>query len=625
MPLDGVTAKCLAGELTALLADARVDKIHQPDRYDIFLHLRNNNGSHRLIISANPASPRLHITSETRENPASPPMFCMLLRKYLGGARLLDVTTPDYERIFTLRFSTISELGDRLEKRLIVELMGRHSNIILINEEDRIHDSIVHIDDSISRVREVMPARPYCLPPGQDKLTPAMVLERISHSEPWIAATARLERLDKAILASVQGFSPQLCQELVFRTGCDERLKPQLLSPEQSKRLNDVAAQLLRQIIEERFTPTTFYNHQTAAIPLDFHALPLLSFAFSRPEQSVSAAMDRYYLERVRQNTFRQKKQSLAKKVGSLLEHARRKLEIHEKDCAEGAKNEQYRLYGELILANLHLLGENASVLQAIDYSDPEQSTVEIPVNPHHSGPQNAKNYFRLYNKAKSRLESGRRLAAEDKADIAYLETLHQALATAEDLEDLQAVAEEISASGLLIRERGDRQDGANAPERDLSGGQKPGKKKKYTAKIRKKVKRQEEKPLPPRRYTSSDGFTILVGRNNYQNDRLTLKTAQKEDIWLHTQKIAGTHVIIRSNKQEVPERTLLEAAQIAAWFSRATAASGDQETFAGHKVAVDYCPVSHVRKPKGARPGMVIYDRYQTLLVTPQAPPDRA
>lgn len=625
MPLDGVTAKCLAGELSATLSEARVDKIHQPDRHDIFLHLRKNNETFRLLLSANPSAPRLHITLENRDNPAQPPMFCMLLRKYLGGARLLEITTPDYERIFTLRFLTINEVGDRLEKRLIVEIMGRHSNIILVNEENRIHDAILHIDESISRVREVMPARPYSLPPAQNKLTPQQVLDRITEGQSWIAPVAGLKHLDKAVLASIQGFSPQLSRDLVFRTGFDERLQPQQLSPEQMQRLNIVTRLLLEQIISARFAPTTFYERKDAAIPLDFHALPLLDYAYSRQEESVSAAMDRYYLERVRQNIFKQKKQSLQKKVTTLLDHARRKLEIHEKDCAEGEKQEIYRHYGEMILANLHLLQENKETLSAVDYSDPEQKTIDIPLQTNLTGPQNAQRYFRLYNKAKSRLESGRQLAAEDKADIAYLETLRQALATAEDLDDLQAIKEELAGSGFFNRGKKNRNLDHQVQGPDISGGQKPGKKKKRPAgKRRKKEKKQAEKPLPPRSYTSSDGLTILVGRNNYQNDQLTLKTAQKEDIWLHTQKIAGTHVIIRSNKQQVPEQTLLEAAQIAAWFSRATSALGGQEVSTGHKVPVDYCPVSHVRKPKGARPGMVIYDHYQTLLVTPQAPPDR-
>lgn len=625
MPLDGITAKCLAAELNSSLRDARVDKIHQPDRHDIVLLLRLESSNVRLLLSANPSSPRLHLTRATRRNPSQPPMFCMLLRKHLSGARLLEISTPDYERIFNLRFMTINEMGDRLEKRLVVEIMGRHSNIILLNHEDRILDAILHIDESISRVREIMPARPYQLPPSQNKQTPRQILDAIAAGEDWLGDTVLNRGLEKALLERLQGFSPQLCHEVADRAFLDGRLPVNRLEASARARLNRVMLDLCQKITSGAFAPATFYDHADARIPIDFHALTLTSFAVSRPESSVSDAMDRFYLERDRQNTFKQKRQHLDKLINQQIAHARRKLDIHEKDQQEGRLSETYKRHGELILANLHQIRDDQETLTVTDYYDPEMPQIEIPLEPGRSAAQMAQIYFRRYAKARTRLETGQRLAAEDRDELAWLDSLSRALANAADMDDLRAIAREVSQSGIGRRGKDtDRRDASESTGPDLSGGQKPGRRRNKNKPVGrssgKKRRSTDEAPLPPRRFTSSDGLTILVGRNNYQNDQLTLKTAQKDDLWLHVQHLPGTHVIIRSEKTEVPESTLLEAAGLAAWYSR-SGHDGQPAVGSSHKVAVDYCPASHVRKPSGARPGMVIYDRYQTLLVEPLNP----
>ncbi len=629
MPLDGITAKCLALELNKQLFEARVDKIQQPERHDILLLLRQENRNVRLLLSANPSSPRLHMSDEIRENPSQPPMFCMLLRKHLSGARLLEVSTPDYERIFNLRFLTQNELGDRMEKRLVVEIMGRHSNIILLNQDNVILDAILHIDESISRVREVMPARPYVLPPAQHKLTPRQVLDKIDQGDEWLGPTVQFKALEKALLERLQGFSPQLCHEAAVRAGIDGRLRIEQLEDADRGRLNRVVMDLMQKIVSENFSPSTYYDHPDAVIPIDFHALSLQSFAFGKSEPSVSIAMDRYYLERNRQNTIKQKRQHLDRLLTQALDHAVKKLRIHEKDIEQGKKSERYRYYGDLILANMHAVEEGADKLLAVDYYDPDQPQIEIPLQPGQSGAQNAQLYFKRYNKAKTRLETGTKLARQDREEIAYLESLKSALVNAADLDDLAALHQEMNQSGLSKKNMRRLKEEANeGPQRDLSGGQKPGKagKKKNKAyqqpgKQKKRKKREDSKPLPPRKYKSSDGLTILVGRNNLQNDQLTLKTAQKDDIWLHVQKMPGTHVIIRTEKQDVPDQTLLEAAETAAWFSRAGHDGQPAVIASGSKIPVDYCPVSHVKKPSGAKPGMVIYEHYQTLFVTPKDP----
>lgn len=623
MPLDGITAKALAAELSRSLSQARVDKIFQPERCDIVLSLRGKDESFRLLLSANPSSPRLHLITENRKNPPQPPMFCMLLRKHLIGARLLELHTPQYERIFILRFQTINELGDKLEKRLIVELMGRHSNIILVNEQDRIHDSILHVDDSISRVREVMPARPYAFPPAQGKLLPRDILAHIDRGEDFWGPSAVRLPLEKALLSRLQGFSPQLCHELAFRAALDGRCKVDALSEAEQGRLRRVLLDLMQKITAEAFRPTTFYERPEATIPLDFHALDLQSFAYRRSENSICAAMERYYLQRMIENTFRQKKNHLQRLIQQQVKHVQKKLQIHEKDQAEGKKRDRYRRHGELILAHVHKIREGDKHLIATDFYDEDQKDVKIPLDPSRSGPQNAQRYFKRYDKAKTRAETGARLAREDRKELQYLETLRRALENAAELDDLAALSQEMRQAGLsrknIIRQEKELQENAGP---DLSGGQKPGKrgKGKRAPGPKKKARAKNEKPLPPRKYLSSDGLPIWVGRNNLQNDQLTLKTAQKDDLWLHVQKMPGTHVIVRCGKQEVPEQTLLEAAQTAAWFSRASG-DGQPEAGSGHKVPVDYCPVRHVKKPAGSKPGMVIYEGYQTVQVTPQDP----
>jgi len=598
MPLDGITAKCLAGELSSSLAGARVDRIYQPDRFDIFLHLRAGGSNQNLLLSANPTSPRLQVTRETRDNPSEPPMFCMLLRKHLLGARLIDVVTPDYERIFQIRFQAANELGDQLEKRLVVEIMGRHSNIILLNQENRILDAVLHVDQSISRVREIMPARTYVLPPDQKKMTPREVLDRLDQDVPWLNPASGLLGLDKALLQTLQGFSPQLCQEIIYQSGLDARIRFSQLDPTQILRLNQALRIVLTLILENRFVPSVFYDSPQADLPLDFHALPLQSLAIRKSAGSMSQAMDLYYLERSRQNNLKQKKQSMGKAISAQLEHVRKKLNIHESDRAEGKNRDKYRVFGELILSGIHQIAPGQSEWTTNDYHLAGEPSITIPLQPNLTASQNAQRYFRLYAKARAKSSTGTRLAAEDREEISYLEALQNALAVAIEPEDLQAIRQELAESSWQHRQ-------AAKPEPAAA-----------SRSARRTAGKGNAKPqaLPPRRYISSDGLVILVGRNNLQNDLLTLKTAQKDDLWLHVQKMPGTHVIIRANRQPVPGQTLHEAAETAAWFSRATLAGES-------KVAVDYCPVSHVRKPPGARPGMVIYDRYQTILVVPKDP----
>ena len=636
MPLDGISAKCLALELNTRLKDARVDKIYQPDRHDILMVLRTQQENLRLILSANPSAPRIHLTTETRENPNEPPMFCMLLRKHLLGARIIQVETPGYERIVILTFQTTNELGDTLYKKLIIEAMGRHSNIIFTNQDDRIHDAIFHVDDAISRLREIMPARTYILPANQAKPGPAEVLAKLEQNQSPLLPEVQERPLEKALLESIQGFSPQLCRDICEAAGLDSRSRFSQLSPTEQQSFQSTLHNRLQQIVAGDFAPTTYYLQSEDKIPVDFHALRLNSLANPRPEASLSAAMDRFYLERNRQNKLVQQKQALLKRLENEIENTSRRLVLHEQELAEGEKREQYREYGELLVAQQFRISEGTEAVEVDNYFDPDLKPIQIPLQPQLNPAQNVQRYFKLYQKARGKYEMNSKLVITDRQDLDWLQSLLSATQSCVDDQDVRAIREELAVTGLSNAERrmkaqAQSQNGqelsaasSNSNARDLLPG-KPGARSKRQAKYNQQTKGKASQdkakakaaaknppPLPPRQFLSSDGLLIQAGRNNLQNDRLTLRTAQKDDLWFHAQKIPGTHVIIRCGKQTVPAKTIEEAAQIAAWFSQGQT---------GSKVAVDYCPVSHVKKIAGGKPGLVQYDQYQTVLVEPKDP----
>ncbi len=645
MPLDGISTRCLTAELNLALTDARVDRIHQPDRHDILFVLRRRHENLRLIVSANPSSPRLHLTTESRENPAMPPMFCMLLRKHLLGARILSVTTPGSERIVEIRFLTQNELGDKVEKSLVAELMGRHSNIIFLNQDRRIHDAIVHVDAAVSRVREVMPARPYVAPPDQGKRTiedAAPMLDALDlDNRPDSPETApllaffpdalQLKGIEKALLELMAGFSPALCHEIAFQAGLDGRQSLNRLRADQLRLLLLALRQVVRSTLNGAFRPTAFFRAVDETVPVDFHAFALSDFAVRRLMPSLSDAMDLYYLERSRQNALNQRKAALSRLISRQLDQARRRLIIHQTDLEESRKKDDYKRNGDLILAYLHTIREGQTTLSLSGEETGDGEPLSVELDPSLSPSQNAQYAYKLYAKARNRAVMSERFVQEDQSEIEWLESLESALAAAEEPADLSAIREELAADGPSARMTGSNESSVtddnglacgsgtrSGPQKGFEPGRPSGRKKsraKTTTGKRTAKGAKAPAPLPPRRYVSSDGFSILVGRNNLQNDQLTLKQAHKEDTWLHVQRMPGTHVIIQNGKKPVPQRTLLEAAETAAYFSRASVAGE------GAKVAVDYCPAGHVKKPSGARPGKVIYDRYQTLIVQPRDP----
>ena len=563
MPLDALCLTAVAGELRRSLLGGKIDKIYQPAREELLLCIRGRGENVRLLLSANPGHPRAHLTTRNRENPDTPPMFCMLLRKHLLGGRILELKQPPMERLLDFRLETIDELGDRVERRLVLEALGRNSNLILLDGEGRIIDCLRRVDGDMSRQRQVLPGLFYRLPPAPDKLDP-MALDGEGLRRALDNPTGR--EADKLLLDTFNGLSPLIARELAFRAGGDgEPLARELEKLLDAVRREDFAPYLL--VREGKGTDVTF--------------LPILQYGpqtESRRQESFSQLLDGFYEEREQMERVRQRGQDLVKSVTSARDRTARKLANQEKELEATETRERQRELGDLLTSNLHAMQKGMSTFRAVDYYDPEGKQTDIPLDPLLNPQQNAAKYYRAYNKAKTarqmlalQMEKGRR-------ELEYLNSVLENISLAEGERDLQEIRQELAETGYLRR---------------------PGKAKDRGRKVSGK----------PMEFRSSAGLRISVGKNNSQNDRLTTKQAYKSDLWLHTQKIHGSHVILWLEGGGADARSLTEAAQLAAYFSQARD---------GKKVPVDYTPVKYVKKPAGARPGMVVYSTYQTAVVDP-------
>jgi len=650
MPLDGITTYFLARELKERLVGARIDKIYQPDRYDIFLHVRQDSRNLKLLLTANPSGPRIHLTESSRENPALPPSFCMLLRKHLAGSRISDISSPSYERIIEISIQTVDELGDRKDKKLIIEMMGRYSNIILVNSENRIFDSLLHVDSQMSRVREVMPARPYEYPPLQGKIVPADALVMLSQGELPVLPEASNRPLEKALQESLMGFSPLLSREICYLSGVDARKGIRQLLPDEKERVVSAAASLLERIAAGETRPAS-YSIEKDAPPKEFHALLLKDAGYARHYDSISEAMDAVFCQKDLSVDFEQKKRSLLSYCQTSLQHAVHKQAIHQSDIHDCRDMGLYQKYGQLLLANSYRIPAGSASFSAIDYESEDGASIEIPMDTTRTVSQNAQAYFKRYSKCKSKLESASAFLEEDNRAVDYLSSLVQAIESASENDDIAALREEMQISGLTDRDfrRKDmdrkayengtlinpgKSKSGNSGSRALRAAGKAAAMR--SGKGAAKAKKDAEIASSEtnfRKFTSSDGSVILCGRNNIQNDMLTMKTASPDDLWFHVQKMPGTHVVLRSGKTTPSEEAILEAAATAAFYSRTGVrneknrasdprqASSRGTDLSELKIAVDYCPVKNVRKPAKAKPGMVIYDHYNTLLVSPRDP----
>lgn len=574
MALDTLIVKALADELSKKLTDGRIDKIHQPERDEIVVHIRTYTENFKLVISASPAHPRIHFASTQKENPMTPPMFCMLLRKHLSSGKIIKVSQIDFERIIRFDIESYNELGDLTVKYLTVELMGRNSNIILTDSDLKIIDSARHVDFTQSSVRQILPGCVYLPPPSQDK-TPVLSEKLREVSPDWSKSG---ETPDKVITEVVSGLSPLSAREIVHKAigscsfVCGE--------------LNDLQKKRVEEVLKSGFLfeqkPCMLINSVTGKIT-DFSAIEIEQYGDSVKVvgyESVCTLLDEYYRKKDSAERMKQKSADLVKLLKNHQERLTKKSIIQKKTLADAAKKEDYKIKGDLLTANIYMIEQGAESVTVDNYYLPECPPITIALKPELTPAQNAQRYYKLYTKAKNaEIEVAIQIKQTD-ADMEYITSTLALVENCTAESDLNEIRRELAGEGFLKR---------------VSAGKK------------------KESSSKPYQFTSSDGFDIYVGKNNTQNDYLTLKLANQQDIWFHTQKIHGSHVIIKlGTDKNVPERTMREAAGLAAYFSKGRESSN---------VPVDYTTVKNVKKPNGAKPGMVIYDSYNTVYVNPLSP----
>ena len=572
MALDGITLGLVKKELECYLIGSKIDKVHQPSKNELVFIMRTRNGAYRLYLSCDGQSPRVHMTRYNLENPKVPPMICMLLRKRLLGAVLTDIKQIRNDRILIFEFDGTTDIGDKTKYYVICEIMGQRSNIIICDNDYRIIDAIKRVDEEKSSVREILPGLKYELPPIPQKCdiltddTGKIVDSILNKSE---------KMLSKAILDTLEGISPIVSREIAYRTVFGDKQTGLLLDIEKERLVAEIET-VKNEISENKF----FMLSSVDNVPFDFSFSDIRQYGttlIKKEYDSISELLDDFYFEKDKINRIKRKASDLFKILNNAVERTSRKINNRRLELEKSENREQLRIFAELITANQYRLLEKSSAYTVENYYD-NCNTVDIPVNPALTAQQNAQKYFKEYKKATNAEKLLHNLIEEGEQELIYLDTVLDNLSRADSDREITEIRDELEKGGYV--------------------------------KSRKNKNLKKDKPLPPIEFKSSDGFTILVGRNNVQNDILTLKTAKNYDMWLHVQKHAGSHTVIIADKKEITETVIFEAACIAAYHSKAKDSSS---------VAVDYTLIKNVKKPVGAKPGKVIYNTYNTVYVTPQ------
>ena len=575
MALDGVFVRFLTNELNEALTGARVSQIHQPNKDEFVLNLRTNEGSRKLLISARANSPRVSFTESAPENPASPPMLCMLLRKKLSGAKISGVRQPGLERIVFIDFDATDELGDSAKYTLACEIMGRYSNVIFLDGEENVVDALKRVDPSMTSQRIVLPGMKYALPPAQDKLSvldhePEEIVSRV---------IAEADKLDKAILRSVLGISPVISREIDYRIGGGSVEYSDRLTSNYKNRLSYYITKLSESVRGIDGAPYCIYDENGKPKDMSFMEITQYgSIYLVKRAESFSALLDGFYSERDKAERMRAKSQDLLKLLTNASERAARKINTQRAELEKCADREHLRICGDLIQANLYKIEKGAPFAVLDNFNDENMGTVRVSLDPSKSPSQNAQKYYKDYRKAKTAEHVLTEQIELAERELEYLDNVFDALSRAETERELAEIRSELVMTGYIKAPKG---------------------------------KGREQKPLPPLEFRTTEGFTVLVGRNNRQNDQLTLKTAAKSDLWFHTKDIPGSHTILVTNGREPGDESIMQAAAIAAYHSRAKD---------GSQVPVDYTLVKNVSKPQGARPGTVIFVKNRTVYVKPSA-----
>lgn len=567
MAFDGITVAALTHELRTNLLGGRIAKIAQPETDELLLTIKTPEGQKRLYISASASLPLLYLTEENKPSPMTAPNFCMLLRKHIGNGRIVAISQPKLERIIHFDIEHLDELGDLCRKRLIIEIMGKHSNIIFCDDKGMIIDSIKHVPAHMSSVREVLPGREYFIPDTMEKLDPLTV-----SAQDFIHTLQQKPMpIGKAIYTSFTGISPVVAEEICYLSGLESAMTAQDFSEDLLTHLYKQFHYYLEDVKVGTFAPVIYYQGET---PKEFAALPLTHFdGYAHQEfTSISYVLNTYYAVKNTLTRIRQKGADLRHVVQTALERNRKKYELQTKQLQDTQNRDKYKVYGELINTYGYHLEPGSKELTCLNYYTNEDIT--IPLDPTKTPLENAQKYFAKYNKQKRTFEALSELIEETADDIQYLESISNALDIALTEDDLAQIKEELMQTGYVRR--------------------------KFT---KKKVKLTSK----PMHFVSSDGYHMYVGKNNLQNDELTFDFANGNDWWFHAKGTAGSHVIVKTNGDELPDRTFEEAGRLAAYYSK---------NRGNDKVEIDYIEKKHVKKPNGAKPGFVVYYTNYSLMI---------
>ena len=570
MAFDGITIANIVTELNQTITGGKINKIAQPENDELIITIKNQRKQYRLFLSASASLPLIYLTETNKPSPLTAPNFCMLLRKHIGSGKIIAIEQPGMERIIRFTIEHLNELGDLCTKYLIVEIMGKHSNIIFCNEEDQIIDSIKHVSAHMSSVREVLPGRPYFIPETQSKLNPFVLTEEIFQEKIF----PRPVNVAKAIYTSITGISPLMAEEVCYRAGIDGGIPTDGLEDVERVHLAHTFLRMVDDIRDGHFEPNIIYKGKE---PVEFACFPLSQYqdyrAVSYP--SIFPVLETYYAEKNIVTKMRQKTVDLRKIVQNALERNVKKYQLQQKQLKDTEKKEKYRVWGELLNTYGYEVEPGAKSMEALNYYTNEM--IQIPLDETMTPQENAKKYFDKYSKLKRTKEALDTLLQETGDEIKHLESIAASLDIASSEEDLVQIKEEMMEYGYVKRKN--------------TGG----KKVKVTSR--------------PYHYISSDGYDIYVGKNNFQNDELSFKFASGNDWWFHAKGQPGSHVIVKSKNEELPDRTFEEAGKLAAYYSKGRQAP---------KVEIDYTQKKHLRKPTGGKPGFVVYYTNYSLLIEP-------
>ena len=566
MAFDAFYLSCVLNEIRAL-QDARIEKIHQPSRDTVILLLKHRDGRSKLLFAPNPAAPRLHLTTANYENPAEPPMFCMLLRKHLSGARLVNVEQIPMERCAMFTFDCIDEMGDRVQKKLVAELMGRTCNLYLLSPDGRIIDCLRRIGLDETSKRPALPGMYYQNPEPVAKADPS---DWDFDDYMTFLSSPGADRLADRLMDSLGGLSPLICREAaLFAAGdVDARIDLQNI---------DANADDLDLFFREHLTHPTPCYYSQGDTPKQFAFCPIRQYGSYQQAESFSGLLDLFYTLRDKKDAMRQKSQAVRKTVQNLCTRLKRKLAIQEKELEESMDRERLRQLGDILTANIHRIQKGQTTVECQDFYDEEMGTITIPLSPILSPQQNAAKFYKDYSRMKNAERELTKQITLGEEELHYLQSVLEELDRAETDGELEEIRQELQQGGYIKADSGKR-----------------------------KMKQAKSSPM---RFESTNGWPIYVGRNNRQNEELTFRSARKDDIWLHASKVHGSHVIIACAGQPVPDDTITQAAQLAAHYA---------ETKGGQNIAVDVTPVKQVKKIPNGKPGMVIYHTYRTVIVNP-------